>query len=656
MAVNDLFEKSLDKNRCKNVKIDPLLTYVTMDCEKNYIFMLSSMDIVKEIGIVNTDNEIEIQETIFVEESETEQTTNDKYIVQPPNVSNNSGSGIKIGVIEGDAYNPDATHLKGLNIINYISGTSTSHNHATEVLSILCGTSQSKDGIQYGGIAPAATIFFVNTEGYYPKHDVFHWLIVEKDVSIINMSFKKNNEYGGYNESDRYLDCLTLQYRVAFVKSAGNTGASVTAPGMAYNVITVGNICNEKDENGRYLVDSSSSYYENSWLTNKPDVCAFGTNIYMLHNGEETNFGSGTSFSTPMVSGAIALMMAENNNLIGKPDAIKAILINTANSEIVSQDGNNSVYDDLNLASVCQMREKSGAGLLNIEGAVSMARSNLIHRYAIPRTSTLANATKTTGEYYFEEGQVIEFTLVFEKPFDNKIASLDDVNVDFEIELYRYDECVMSSESDVNNVESFKVTIEESGYYYFRIRCDKLNSATESDFKDENENSLPHTSHNYFYVSFVLSCGCDLPSVEFDEAYAHSKYGHNLKCGNCNSRFYEEHDYKSITQHYDEADVTYGVYYKVHPLSVSNSESYPVSVCVYRDDLTPTVETTNSENTAIAILNSSYIEYQNEKYWELLSYEIIVLSPTNETVASYISTVYVNIYYETGDCNFDPSV
>ncbi|MBO5379767.1 MAG: S8/S53 family peptidase [Clostridia bacterium] len=657
-SVNELFENNINRAKCRNVNIDLLLPYATMECKKSYISKLSTMGIVTEIGLIKSDDTAESQETIAEESSESEESDEGEYIMKPHNVPNNLGGGIKIGVIEEGTYDPNATHLQGKNITNYNTNTAQQEDHATYVLSILGGTYQIKDGMEYQGVAPLSNIYFVDdSDVNFLNSAKFHWLIVEKDVAVINISMAPYNSAKDYNNEDRYLDCLTLQYRITFVKSSGNGAINITAPGMGYNVITVGNVSNEKDVNDKYKVYSGSAYEEMSYLTNKPDLCAFGTNVHMLYNNAKTNFGKGTSFAAPQVTGTIALMMAENNKLIGKPDAVKAILVNTADSDAISRnDGNSNVafcdnYTD-NFTFENQIKEKSGAGLLNIEGAVSMARTNLIHRYAIPRTSSTASASKTTGKYYFEKDQEIEFTLVFEKPYDNTIESLDEVNFDFEIEMYHYNYRVMASKSGVNNVESFRVEIPESGQYHFRIKCDKLDSATDEAIEISENTFIEHTiNHNYFYVSFVFSCGCELPSVEITDCY---ELGHTIVCDNCNSSFTEFHDHKSITQSYDDVDITYDVYYKVHTLSVS--EYYPSPFCVYRSFLTPELETSNSENSATYVLNYNNIEYQNTKYWEILTFEIFVISPQYELVANFYTNLYINIYYDTGECDFEPPV
>lgn len=52
----------------------------------------------------------------------------------------------------------------------------------------------------------------------------------------------------------------------------------------------------------------------------------------------------------------------------------------------------------------------------------------------------------------------------------------------------------------------------------------------------------------------------------------------------------------------------------------------------------------------------SYTEFQLYKRWDLLNFEIVIFSPTNEVVANFYSTLYVNIYYSTRECEFDTTV
>lgn len=664
-TINKQFERKLGKENCKDVMVDVLLPYIEMESKNEYLLTLASINEVYEIGYLDFDYCEFVEETVY-----TNNETTDEYIFKPYD-TDYTGNGIRVGVIDGLAYDPNANHLKTANITNMVNATANYCTHSTAVLSILCGQLVELDGIQYQGVAPDASIFFVRAPNIYWDLRQLHWLIVEKDVVVINISLQFGTNSYDYNFYERYLDCLVNQYRTVIVKSAGN-GSAITSPGMAYNIITVGNISNVRDANNKWIVNNdASSYDEAEYLTNKPDISAFGTNICMVYGNVKTNFTSGTSLSAPVVTGTVALMMEANNELIGKPDAVKAILVNSADGEIVSQgnimqdENGNSVTNedgqvvyeneivstfDITTNSTwqgtifSQIREKSGAGLLNIEGAISMVQSNVLYRFAMGRSSALGYNTKTIGEFYITAGKTIEFTLVFEKPFDNLIESLEDVNFDFEIELYKGTTKIMNSSSNVNNVESFRVTIPETGYYSFVIKCEKLDYAEDIDwnFHSSSGSEEPHISHDWFYTTFVLSCGCDLPSMIESGCYSE---GHDIECENCTFTCFEPHKVASLTQTNSYATVTYEIKYKFEqPIEgYGNMER----VCYY--GLSVTVTPKSSNYVGNSVIETGYSETQPDGTTiETRTYWIIITNPlTSEIIYSYYSTI--NYMYDPYD-------
>jgi len=139
---------------------------------------------------------------------------------------------------------------------------------------------------------------------------------------------------------------MVVNRAVTVVKSAGNEAGScrsqtgnVTSPGLAYNVITVGNFDDRNTvdwaTDGMHpcssYVDPTSTHGDRQ----KPEVAAPGTNINSTIISDPwvgCTFAecSGTSFAAPMVTGVAALLMQRNSTLQIWPESVKAILMATA--------------------------------------------------------------------------------------------------------------------------------------------------------------------------------------------------------------------------------------------------------------------------------------------------------------------------------------
>ncbi len=121
----------------------------------------------------------------------------------------------------------------------------------------------------------------------------------------------------GFDESD-FLSGLGIGYR----------DISITDPGNANEVITVGSthFC----EPHTYGV----SYFSGRGPTGdgrmKPDIVAPGHKIYSTVPGDEMAVLDGTSMAAPHISGVCALIMGRHTELMGEPERIKKILMNTA--------------------------------------------------------------------------------------------------------------------------------------------------------------------------------------------------------------------------------------------------------------------------------------------------------------------------------------
>jgi serine protease AprX len=105
-------------------------------------------------------------------------------------------------------------------------------------------------------------------------------------------------------------------------------GQSITDPGNAASVITVG--ATHRSDPYQYGVSYFSSRGPTGDGRSKPDLVAPGEKIMSTVRDGTIASMDGTSMAAPHVSGAAALLLSRNNELMGKPTLIKQILCNSA--------------------------------------------------------------------------------------------------------------------------------------------------------------------------------------------------------------------------------------------------------------------------------------------------------------------------------------
>ncbi|WP_371246370.1 S8 family serine peptidase [Mycoplasmopsis agassizii] len=197
----------------------------------------------------------------------------------------------------------------------------------------------------------------------------YDWLI-SSGVKVINNSWgtlvdretaSKKKDIYGYNEGAYYLDFITRKYGIINVFAAGNKARDrdnvITGEKLSHNSIIVGS-SNLKGDRLSYF---SKYGTEDTRIITKPLVVAPGENYLFPLAAEDRGdfFGSlqsGTSFSAPLVSGLITMLLRNNYNLVGRPEAILAIL--TAGTREMNGYGKNQ-NNGLN--------SRTGAGIVNYE-------------------------------------------------------------------------------------------------------------------------------------------------------------------------------------------------------------------------------------------------------------------------------------------------
>jgi len=215
------------------------------------------------------------------------------------------------------------------------------NGHGTHISGISSGNGAALDG-KYTGVAPESHLIIGKVLDYEGNGSIpsvldgIRWVIENKDsykTRILNISVgtKINDSLEedsilvqGVNEA--WDSGLTV------VVAAGNNGPdpmSVTAPGISRKVITVGSSDDDKSikTNGGSMCDYSGRGPTRECIV-KPDVVAPGSNIMSCHSkkvlGQYTyTYRSGTSMATPIVSGAIALLLEKYPDMKNREVKIK---------------------------------------------------------------------------------------------------------------------------------------------------------------------------------------------------------------------------------------------------------------------------------------------------------------------------------------------
>lgn len=193
----------------------------------------------------------------------------------------------------------------------------TSHNHGTMVLSAIAGMAEN----QLIGTAPNALFYLFITEDIESENPVeeSYWVeALEKadslGVDIVNTSlgyFSYDNPSYSYNNNQiNGTSFSSLAADIAFSKgmicviSAGNSGntsnPTVGVPSDAATALTIGSVDNTEQ---RSLFSSIGPTSDGRI---KPDLMAMGTATIVANQTGTISPGNGTSFSTPLISGAIA--------------------------------------------------------------------------------------------------------------------------------------------------------------------------------------------------------------------------------------------------------------------------------------------------------------------------------------------------------------
>ncbi len=269
-------------------------------------------------------------------------------------IANDTGytsKGVGIAILDTGIY-PHQDLVRPKNRIvafkDFINNRQTPYDdngHGTFVAGVAAGNGYLSGG-KYRGIAPDASLIGVKVmdeNGSGDSSDIIagmQWVVNNKDkYNIRVLSVSLGAKPGSVTKFDPLAVAVDAVWDkgIIVVVAAGNSGPrqnTITTPGISSKVITVGAVDDKRtiEYEDDKMADFSSRGPVNRRLI-KPDLVAPGVNIRSLATNKEYRGTrleemsepyrnmSGTSVSTPIVSGAAALMLSMNDKLT--PDEIK---------------------------------------------------------------------------------------------------------------------------------------------------------------------------------------------------------------------------------------------------------------------------------------------------------------------------------------------
>ncbi len=209
------------------------------------------------------------------------------------------------------------------------------NGHGTHVAGLVAGDGTASMG-KYRGAAPGCGIISLKVLDRYgtgSQDDVLRalrWIRENRQqyrIRVVNISV--GTTCNSKRNHARLLESVEQLWDegVVVVTAAGNQGprpSSITAPGSSKKVITVGS---SDLLEGRSAISGRGPTAE---CVCKPDIVAPGNKIMSCVPGKPYSYGvkSGTSMSTPLVTGAIACALEKNPALTNTD--IKTMLMNSA--------------------------------------------------------------------------------------------------------------------------------------------------------------------------------------------------------------------------------------------------------------------------------------------------------------------------------------
>ncbi len=264
------------------------------------------------------------------------------------------GNGIGVAVIDtGIVNHPDFVYRRNRivafkDVVNGKVGIYDDNGHGSHVCGCLGGDGWESSG-RYSGIAPNCNIIVIKALNYKGNGNIeevlqgLSWIRKNKEkynIRILNISVGSSARKD-LDEDSAFVRGVERMWEegIVVIAAAGNNGPqgkTIGAPGNSRKIITVG-ASDDSDyvDFGGGKINNYSSRGPTGACIMKPDIVAPGSNIlscnyHFAQGRSKTMYAikSGTSMATPIVSGAIALLLQKYPDMT--PREVKIRLKNRA--------------------------------------------------------------------------------------------------------------------------------------------------------------------------------------------------------------------------------------------------------------------------------------------------------------------------------------
>lgn len=256
-----------------------------------------------------------------------------------------TGKGIGIAIIDTGIYpHPDLT--KPMNrivafkdFVNKRKRAYDDNGHGTHVAGIAAGNGRMSKG-KYQGQAVKANLIGVKvldkSGSGYTSNVIrgIEWTITNRkrfNIRVINLSSGNDGRIKCSEDPLCRAASKAWKAGIVFVTAAGNNGPrlrTIGTPGSNPLIITVGAVNDRQTVKQSDDVVARFSSRGPAGRISKPDLVAPGVHIMSLRIPRSYKKLSGTSMATPIVSGAVALLLERNPKL--KPKQVKRMLKSNA--------------------------------------------------------------------------------------------------------------------------------------------------------------------------------------------------------------------------------------------------------------------------------------------------------------------------------------